>query len=119
VYSEQTVITGRRFQNYTEPESMGVVTNTTYVRCFWPVSTLPVELFAPGSSGIIVIGPPTPRNILFPDDTQFGSLTRGDCFFDGADDPEHNGKKLDPAIPENRVEINKQDAKKIKKPKNP
>lgn len=103
----QTVITGKRFQRYTEPESMGVVTNTTYVRCFWPVSDVPVELFAPGSSGIIVIGPPTPRNVLFPDDTQFVNGTRPDCFF----------KCVGGSSPENRVEISKAEAKTLKKKK--
>lgn len=113
----RVTITGKRFQNFTEPESMGVVTDTTYVRCFWPVSAEPLEIFAPGSSGIIVEGPPTPRNILFPDDTVFVNGTRPDCFFEGKDDPGHPGKKLDPAIPENRVEITKAKAKTIKKEK--
>lgn len=49
----------------------GVVTNTRFVRCFWPQFDLPTKLFAEGSSGLVVIGPPTPRNIVFPADTEF------------------------------------------------
>lgn len=58
-------------RDYTFSQCMGVVTNTTYIKCYWPSFDRPVVLFAPGSSGIQVMGPPTPRNILFPAGTVF------------------------------------------------
>ena len=84
-------VVGARFQTFDQPGSMGVVTDTRYVRCFWPKLDRPTPLFAAGSSGIEVEGPPTPRNVVFPPDTKFldrkpadggASLpTRRDCFF--------------------------------------
>lgn len=50
---------------------MGVVTDTRYHRCYWPRLNAPTELFAPGSKNIVVDGPGTPRNVIFPPDTQF------------------------------------------------
>jgi hypothetical protein len=64
-----------------KPGGLGIVTNTRYVRCFWPRLDRPTALFAAGSSGIEVQGPPTPRNVVFPPDTVFLNGTRGDCFF--------------------------------------
>lgn len=61
--------------------SMGVVRDVHYVRCYWPKLDEPTALFADGSGGLIVTGPPTPRNVLFPDDTVFTAGTRGDCYF--------------------------------------
>jgi hypothetical protein len=61
--------------------SMGVVKDTRYVRCFWPRLDQPTALFAEGSSGIEVEGPPTPRNVIFPPDTVFLGNTYGNCFF--------------------------------------
>ena len=53
-----------RLQKFSAPQSMGVVTDTRYVRCFWPALDRPTRLFAPGSSGIEVIG--SSRNVVFP-----------------------------------------------------
>lgn len=77
----KTVITGARFQSCVEEGCMGVVTDTVYIRCFWPVLDAPLALFADGSAGIEVEGPPTPRNIIFPPGTVFLNGTRGDVFF--------------------------------------
>jgi len=74
-------IIGARLQGFAAPGSMGVVRDTRYVRCFWPKLDRPTALFAAGSSGIEVEGPPTPRNVIFPSDTRFTSGTRRDCFF--------------------------------------
>ena len=63
------------------PGALGVVTDTRYVRCFWPALDQPTALFADGSSGIEVEGPPTPRNVVFPPGTKFLNGTRGDCCF--------------------------------------
>lgn len=95
-----TIITAQNFHDRTAPGSMGVVTNTRFVRCYWPPLDQPSALFAPGSSGIEVQGPPTPRNVVFPGDTVFLPVvvndaplnglarwrltdipTRGDCYF--------------------------------------
>lgn len=73
-------ITEGRFQGV-KALGMGVVTNTNYVRCFWPRFDEPTELFDVGSSGLTVEGPPTPRNILFPLDTVFINNTRKDCHY--------------------------------------
>lgn len=78
-------IIGARLQRFTAPGSMGVVTDTTYRQCFWPALDRPTALFAEGSSGIQVQGPPTPRNVIFPAGTVFldygGAPTKGDCHF--------------------------------------
>lgn len=66
---------------FATPGSMGVVTGIEFIRCFWPVSSVPFSPFAPGSSGLVVQGPPTPRNIVFPEDTIFAEGTRYDCVF--------------------------------------
>jgi hypothetical protein len=50
---------------------LGKVIDVRFVRCYWPVLDKPVNLFATGSRGIEVMGPPTPRNIVFPPDTVF------------------------------------------------
>jgi len=52
-----------------EPGSLGIVRNTRYIRCFWPNLEQPTALFADGSFGIEVQGPPTPRNVIFPKGT--------------------------------------------------
>lgn len=59
-------ILGRRIS-----ASMGVVNDTRFIRCFWPAFDQPTSIFAAGSSGLIVQGPPAPANIVFPDDTIF------------------------------------------------
>lgn len=64
-------IIGARFQSFVKPASMGVVNDTYYRRCYWPSLDRPTPLFADGSKGIIVEGPPTPRNVVFPPDTVF------------------------------------------------
>ena len=74
-------IVGARLYAFSASGSMGVVTDTIYRRCFWPRLTKPCAIFAEGSSGIQVEGPPTPRNVVFPDDTVFIGNTKGDCFF--------------------------------------
>lgn len=75
------IIAGARLQRYDQTGSMGVVNDVRYVRCYWPKLDLPVALFAKGSSGIEVEGPPTPRNVVFPSGTRFLNGTRGDCYF--------------------------------------
>jgi hypothetical protein len=65
------ILIGQRLSGFTTPGSMGVVRDTTFIRCYWPTLTEPMKLFAPGSNQISVIGPPTPRNIVFPGGTQF------------------------------------------------
>lgn len=65
------IVEGANFRNFKTNGSMGVVVDVTYVGCYWPDLDRPVALFADGSRGIKVQGPPTPRNILFPDDTEF------------------------------------------------
>lgn len=47
------------------------VEDTRFVRCFWPAFDQPTAIFPEGSKGIRVRGNPTPRNIVFPDDTVF------------------------------------------------
>lgn len=61
----------KRLTMFKEPNSMGLVRDAKYVNCYWPIPDEPTEIFAPGSSGIIVQGRPGPRNIIFPDDTVF------------------------------------------------
>lgn len=62
-------VIGENFREFNKPGSMGVVNDTRYIRCFWPPLDEPTALFAKGSSGIEVQGPPTPRNVVFPEDT--------------------------------------------------
>lgn len=64
-------ITAFRRIKVTAPESMGVVKDMLYAHCFWPEIDQPTKLFAEGSSGIQVMGSPTPRNVVFPPDTIF------------------------------------------------
>ncbi len=61
---------GIRLQGFTAPGSIGVVTDTLFINCYWPKLDRPTRLFADGSSGIRVLGT-TPRNVWFPDDTVF------------------------------------------------
>lgn len=75
-------VIGQRLQKFNTPGSLGVVKDTRYIRCFWPLLDLPFSPFAEGSTGIEVEGPPTPRNILFPPGTVFLNGTQGDCFFE-------------------------------------
>lgn len=74
-------IIGQRLCGWGKDGAAGVVVDTIFRRCFWPSSDVPLFPFAEGSSGIEVEGPPTPRNIRFPDDTRFLNGTRGDCFY--------------------------------------
>lgn len=62
-------VIGADLREFKTTGSLGVVNDTKYVRCYWPALDSPVELFAKGSSGIQVQGPPTPRNVIFPVDT--------------------------------------------------
>lgn len=64
------IAVGTRLQEFTQPESMGVVTDTLFVNCYWPKLDRPTRIFARGSSGIKVMGT-TPRNVWFPDDIEF------------------------------------------------
>lgn len=89
---------------------MGIQVDVIYRRCFWPVLPRPTRLFAQGSSGIEVEGPPTPRNIIFPPGTVFLNGTRGDCFFRGRRLPGPPDQELDPTEADNRVEISRQEA---------
>ncbi len=59
-----------RLQEFTEPDSMGVVTDALFISCYWPKLDRPTRIFADGSSGIRVMGR-TPRNVWFPDDVVF------------------------------------------------
>ena len=52
------------------PGCWGVQTDMLFLFCYWPKLDRPTRLFAPGSSGIKVMGR-TPRNVWFPDDTEF------------------------------------------------
>ena len=61
---------GIRMQGFTQPGSAGIVTDTLFVNCYWPKLDRPTRIFAPGSSGIKVMGT-TPRNVWFPDDVVF------------------------------------------------
>ena len=85
-------IVGANLHEFVEPGSMGIVTETRYIKCYWPKLDEPTELFADGSGGLEIQGPPTPRNVIFPPDTKFlnvlsrdGRLTdiptKSDCFF--------------------------------------
>lgn len=85
-------VEGHNFFKFKTPGSMGLVNNVLYRKCFWPKLDQPVRLFIEGSNGIQVQGPPTPRNVIFPDDTVFLNTlssdgrvtdvpTRHDCFF--------------------------------------
>ena len=69
------VILGRRLYDFAATGSMGVVNDVQFIRCFWPRLAEPTRIFAPGSSGLIVQGPPTPRNVVFPDDTVFPDVS--------------------------------------------
>ena len=62
---------GHRFQKFDTTGAMGVRTDERYIRCFWPGVKVPTAIFVEGSSGLEVMGPPTPRNIIFPPDTVF------------------------------------------------
>ena len=64
------LIIGARLQGFTAPGSMGVVQDMTFINCYWPKLDRPTRIFAPGSSGIKVMGT-TPRNVWFPDDIEF------------------------------------------------
>ena len=55
-------------RDYTD--CMGVVTDTTFIFCYWPPLDTPTELFADGSAKLRVMGN-TPRNVVFPEDTEF------------------------------------------------
>lgn len=65
-------VIGARLQRFNTPGALGVVTDTRYIGCKWPVMDAPFSPFADGSEGIHVDGPPTPRNIIFPPGTTFG-----------------------------------------------
>ena len=65
------ILLGQRFYHWDGAGKAGVVTDTTFIRCFWLHFDGPVAIFADGSNGLIVEGPPTPRNIIFPEDTIF------------------------------------------------
>ena len=57
-------------RTFNHTDCMGVVTDATFIFCYWPKADTPVALMAPGSSGIRVMGN-TPRNIVFPAGTVF------------------------------------------------
>ena len=79
---EVTVVYHARLYPWGGRGGMGLVTDTRFVRCFWPRCERPTALFAAGSSGLQVQGPPTPRNVVFPEWTKFLDGTCGDCFFE-------------------------------------
>lgn len=61
-------VVGRRLYEYTDPGSLEAV-DTYFIHCFWPRLERPTAIFTPESRGILVMGPPTPRNVVFPRDT--------------------------------------------------
>lgn len=63
-------LVGCRLLKNDQPGSMGVVVDRTYYFCNWPRPLEPTAIFAEGSSGIKVVGGTTPRNIVFPPDTE-------------------------------------------------
>ncbi len=65
------VFVARRLYGWDGEGKAGVVKDTIFVRCFWPRLDEPAMIFAAGSSGLKVLGPPTPRNVVFPEGTQF------------------------------------------------
>lgn len=50
--------------------SLGIVTDTLFIGCYWPKLDGPTSLFDAGSSGIAVMYG-VPRNVLFPEGTEF------------------------------------------------
>ena len=52
-------------------KNMGKVTDTLFICCYWPGLDIPTKIFTDDSSGLKVMGSPTPRNVVFPDGTQF------------------------------------------------
>lgn len=66
-----TIFVAKRLQEFTTPGSLGVVRNTRFICCHWPRPEVPFSPFGPGSRGIEVLGSPTPRGIIFPEDTTF------------------------------------------------
>jgi hypothetical protein len=65
------ILVGARLQGFGTEGGMGTVSDTLFINCFWPRLDVPTALFAVGSSGLQVIGSPTPRNVVFPADTLF------------------------------------------------
>ncbi len=63
------LVVAKRLQAFTDTGSMGIVTDTRFIRCYWPALDRPTALFADGSSGIEVLG--SARNIIFPKGTKF------------------------------------------------
>lgn len=58
------------FSAFAKPGSIGPYKNVTLMHCRWPRLDQPTALFAEGTSGLKVMGPPTPRNVIFPPDTE-------------------------------------------------
>ena len=59
-----------RMQGFSTEGAAGIVKDTLFAFCYWPKLDRPTRIFAPGSSGIKVMGR-TPRNVWFPDDVEF------------------------------------------------
>jgi hypothetical protein len=67
----KTIFEGRNYHHCTAPGSMSLCIHMHFLRCYWPALDEPTDLFAEGSRGLVVQGPPTPRNVVFPPDTVF------------------------------------------------
>ena len=59
-----------RLQGFTADASAGIAKGFLFINCFWPKLERPTRIFKAGSSGLKVMGA-TPRNVWFPDDTEF------------------------------------------------
>ena len=66
-----TLIIGKRLYEFSEAGSMGIVTDTTYINCYWPRLTDYTAIFADGSSNIKIMGFTAPRYVTFPENTEF------------------------------------------------
>lgn len=76
------MIESAKLQGFSTTGSMGQVIGSKYKNCHWPPRLeAPVALFAAGSKRLVIEGPPTPRNVVFPPDTVFIGITKAECFF--------------------------------------
>lgn len=65
------LVVGKRLYEYGTTGSMGVVTDTCFVNCYWPRVDESTPIFETGSNNIQVMGGTIPINIEFPSDTKF------------------------------------------------
>jgi hypothetical protein len=86
------IVNRARFVDRKTPGSMGVVKDTRFVNCLWPVLDEPTALFAEGSAGLEVQGPPTPRNVIWPAGTKALGNTNLGVFYSAEDVMEETTK---------------------------